>query len=79
MSAVQVFWKHFGEKEKLLITTIFFMLPQCFLPFYGTPCSFYAIWNCRLQTLTVWKSLEFVFGKGVTLYYTVWSYNDSKY
>ena len=38
----------------------FLLFPQCFLPVWRTLCHFYQIWNCRLQTLLVWKSLKFV-------------------
>ena len=33
---------------------------QWFLPTSRTFCHFYQIWNCRLQTLLVWKSLKLV-------------------
>ena len=32
------------------------LLPQCFLPVWITFCHFCQILNCRLQTLSVWKS-----------------------
>ena len=35
----------------------FLLFPQCFLPL---SCHFYQICSCRLETLSVWKSLEFV-------------------
>ena len=38
----------------------FLLFPQCFLPIWITFCHFRQIWNCRLQTLSVWKSLKFV-------------------
>ena len=38
----------------------FLLFPQCFLSFLKTFHHFYQIWNCRLQTLSVWKSLNFV-------------------
>ena len=46
--------KTLWEKEKLLL------FPQCFLPVWITCCHIRQIWNCRLQTLSVWKSLKFV-------------------
>ena len=38
----------------------FLLFPQCFLPVWRTFCHFHQIWNCHLQTLSVWKSLKFV-------------------
>ena len=38
----------------------FLLFPQCFQPVWITFCHFGQIWNCRLQTLSVWKSLKFV-------------------
>ena len=38
----------------------FYLFPQCFLPVWTTFRHFRQIWNCRLQTLSVWKSLKFV-------------------
>ena len=38
----------------------FLLLPQCFLPVWIAICHFRRIWNCRLPTLSVWKSLKFV-------------------
>ena len=38
----------------------FLLFPQCFLPTWITFCHFHQIWNCRLQTLSVWKHLKFV-------------------
>ena len=38
----------------------FLLFPQCFLPIWTTFCHFNHIWNCRLQTLWIWKSLKFV-------------------
>ena len=34
----------------------FLLFPQCFLPFWITFCHFRQVRNCRLQTLSVWKS-----------------------
>ena len=45
--------KTLWEKEKLLITSNFSF-------FHSVFCHFRQIWNCRLQTLSVWKSLKFV-------------------
>ena len=38
----------------------FLLFPQCFLPIWIIFFHFRQIWNCRLQTLSVWKSLKFV-------------------
>ena len=38
----------------------FLLFPQCFLPVWITLCHFHQNLNCRLQTLSVWKSLKFV-------------------
>ena len=45
-------------KEKLLVTSNF-SFTQCFLPFWRAFCHFHQIWNCCLQTLSVWKGLKF--------------------
>ena len=45
----------------------FLLFPQCFLSFWITFCHFCQIWNCRLQTLSVWKSLKFVVWERVKL------------
>ena len=45
----------------------FFLFPQCFLPIWRTFCQFHLIWNCRLQTLSVWKSLKFVIWERVKI------------
>ena len=39
----------------------FLLFPQCFLTIRRTSCHFHQIRNCRLQTLSIWKSLKFVF------------------
>ena len=38
----------------------FLLFPQCFLPIWRAFCHFYQTGNCRLQTLSVWKSLKIV-------------------
>ena len=45
--------KTLWEKEKLLVTSNFSISHSVFLPFHQVK-------NCRLQTLSVWKSLKFV-------------------
>ena len=52
--------KTLWEKEKLLVKEPFLLFPQCFLLVLRTFCNFNQVWNCRLQTLSVWKSLTFV-------------------
>ena len=56
ISLLKTLW----AKEKLLVTSNFSISPQCFLPVSKTFCHFHQIWNCRLWTLYVWKSLKFV-------------------
>ena len=67
MSAVQVFWKHCGKREKLLITSNFSFSHSVFYPFLRTFFHFHKIWNCRLQTLSVWKSIKCVVWERVKL------------
>ena len=43
----------------------FLLFQQFFLPIWRTFCHFHHILNCRLQTLSVWKSLNLSFGKGL--------------
>ena len=38
----------------------FLLFLQCFLPVWRTFCHFHQSQNCRLQSLTVWKSLKSV-------------------
>ena len=58
VSAVQVFWKYW-EKEKLFVTNNF-SFSRCFLTLWISFSHVYQISNCRLQSLSVWKSLKFV-------------------
>ena len=55
----QAFWKHCGKGE-IARNEQFLLFPQCFLPIWITFCHFRQLWNCRLQSLSVWKSLKFV-------------------
>ena len=48
--------KTLWEKKKLQ----FLLFPQCFLSFERTFRHLHQIQNCRLQTLSVWKSLKFI-------------------
>ena len=56
----------------------FLLFPQCFLPVRRTFCHFHQVQNCRLQTLSVWKSLKFVVWERVK---TKWqeSYPNGQY
>ena len=47
-------------KEEIAHNEQFLLLPQRFLPFCRSFCLIHQIKNCRLQTLSVWKSLKFV-------------------
>ena len=38
----------------------FLLFPKCFLPVWITFCKVRQVWNCRLQTFSIWKSLKFV-------------------
>ena len=68
VSAVQVFWKHSGEKEKLLITSNFSFPRSVFYPFFTTFCHFHQIKNRCLLTLSVSKSLKFVIWESVQVH-----------
>ena len=48
------------EKEKLQVTSNLSFSPQCFLPVWRIFSNFHQILNCRLQALSVWKSLRVV-------------------
>ena len=43
----------------------FILFVQCFLPDRRTFCHFHLIWNCRLYTLSIWKSPIFVVWEGL--------------
>ena len=66
MSAVQVFWKR-CRKRRNYSWRAFSPIPQCFLPVRRTFCHFHQIWNYRLQTLSIKKSLKFVVWKGLNV------------
>ena len=36
----------------------FLLFPQCFLPNWRTVCHLHQIWNCHLQTLSIWKGVK---------------------
>ena len=59
-SAVQAFWKQCGKRRNCskqaispFLTVFFYLFEE---PFFH----FCQIWNCRLRSLSVWKSLKFV-------------------
>ena len=56
ISLLKTLW----EKEKLLVTSNFSFSHSVFYLFWITFRHFHQIWNCRLQTLLVWKCLKFV-------------------
>ena len=63
-----------AHNEQFLLSTVFshneqfLLFPQCFLPILKSFCHFHWIQNCRLQTLSVWKSLKFVIWERVKWY-----------
>ena len=48
----------------------FLLFPQCFLTIWIAFCRFHQILNCRLQTLSVWKSLKFIVCQRVKLIFS---------
>ena len=55
----QAFWKHYGKRRNCsqwAISPFPTVFSTCWIAF----CHFRQIWNCRLQTLSVWKSLKYV-------------------
>ena len=52
--------KTLWEKKKLLVTSNFSFSDSVLCPFEKLFFHFHHIQNCRLQTLSVWKSLKFV-------------------
>ena len=51
--------KTLWEKENILVTSIFLLFPQCFLPFPKQIPIFQSCLICHLQTLSIWTSPEF--------------------
>ena len=47
-------------KREIASNEQFLLFPQYFLPIWRTFFHVHQIQNCRLQTLSVWKSLKFV-------------------
>ena len=59
--------KTLWEKEKLLVTSNFSFSHIVSYPFGELYAIFHKVKNCRLHTLSVWKSLRFVLWKRVEL------------
>ena len=62
------FFKNTMGKGEIAHNKQFLLFPQCFLPIWKTFHHFHQIWNCRLQTLSIWKSLKFVVWERVKLF-----------
>ena len=56
-----------GGKGEVAREEQFLLFPQYLPPFWRTFCHFSIISKCRLQTLSVWKSLKFVIWERVDL------------
>ena len=55
------------EKGEIARNEQFLLFPLCFLPVWRTFWHFHLISNCRLQTLSVLKSLKFVVWERVNI------------
>ena len=55
-------------KGEIAINEQFLLFSQCFLPVWRAFCYFRQIQNCRLQALSIWKSLKFVAWERVDFY-----------
>ena len=53
-------WKILWGKGEIAHNEQFLLFPQCFLSIWRTFCHFHQTKNCRLQSLSVWKSLKVV-------------------
>ena len=58
-------------KGEIACNEQFLLFPQCFLPIWGSLCHLRKIWNCRLHTLSIWKSKNFVVLERVNCFFTV--------
>ena len=47
------------EKGEIARNEQFLLFPQCFQSVRRTLCHFHQIWNCHMQTFSIWKSLKF--------------------
>ena len=74
VSSVDIFWKHCGKRRNKQ----FLLSSQCFLTVWRTFCHFHQIQNCRLQTLSIWKSLKFVIWERVNILFISCLYFDFK-
>ena len=52
----------------------FCLFLQCFRPAWTTFCHFHQIWNCRLQPLSIWKSVQFDVWERVKHCYTFFAW-----
>ena len=82
MFAVQVLLNTVGKRE-IARDEQFLLFPQCFLPFWRTFYHVHRIWNCRLLTLSIWKSLKSIVWERVnsicTSYITMTSFDTRIY
>ena len=53
-------FEHTVGKGEIARDEQFLLFLQCFLSVWRTFCHFHQVWNCRLQTLWVWKRLKLV-------------------
>ena len=58
MSGVQVFFFKFCGKKRNCSLRAISPFPSVFSPIWRSVCYFHQIWNCRLQTLSVWKRVK---------------------
>ena len=70
MSAVQVFWKHRWEKEKLLITSNFSFSQIVFYPFWELFAIFIKLKIVTCKLVLVRKSLKFIIWEKVKQWYS---------
>ena len=54
------FFENTAGKGEIARNEQFLLFPQCFPAIWRTFYHFHQIWNCRLQTLSVWKCLKCV-------------------
>ena len=55
-----VFFEKTVGKGEIACKEQFLLFPQCFIPIWRTCFLFHLILNCRLQTLSIWKSKKIV-------------------
>ena len=63
----EAFRKHSGKSRNCPKGTIS-SFPHSIYTLLENFLQFYQIWNCRLQTLTIWKSLKFLIWKRINFY-----------